>query len=161
HGNPEQALICGHDSLLAPNELPVQRLYGHHLNQDGKVKIQSSPRTLKGGEETRSGMKPKVAGSNPAGRIDLRRIKSSFHHKKRAHKPLGRVRGCLAACRGRTFPGTIATTAPPTPAPRAGATLASWRGPWGQRNVNTVEVCARGAGVGPGRQPLRRTLLCP
>ena len=30
----------------------VQRLYGHRLNQDGKAKIQSSPRTLKGGNES-------------------------------------------------------------------------------------------------------------
>jgi len=46
----------------------VQRLYGRHLNHDGKVKIQSSPRTFKGGGESRSGKKPRVAGSNPAGR---------------------------------------------------------------------------------------------
>jgi hypothetical protein len=70
-GNPEQVPFrsCRGHPVLADSSGLVQRLYGHRLNQDGKAKIQSSPRTLKGGEETRRGMKPGVAGSNPAGRI--------------------------------------------------------------------------------------------
>src|SRR5262249_59210814 len=68
HGNPERALIQSHFALVVLGQSLVQRLYGHRLNQDGMAKIQSSPRTLKGGGESRRGKKPRVAGSNPAGR---------------------------------------------------------------------------------------------
>jgi hypothetical protein len=44
----------------------VQRLYGHRLNQDGMAKIQSRPRTLKGGGETRRGFELGIAAGNPA-----------------------------------------------------------------------------------------------
>src|SRR4051794_8255407 len=62
HGNPEQG-----PADLDSRSL-VQRLYGHRLNHDGMAKRQSSPQTPEGGGESRSGMKPRVAGSNPAGR---------------------------------------------------------------------------------------------
>ena len=48
HGNPEQVVIRVHGALLVMRHVLVQRLYGHHLNHDGMVKIQSRPRTPTG-----------------------------------------------------------------------------------------------------------------
>src|SRR5262245_55549698 len=64
--------ICETGRALRSSEsILVQRLYGHRLNQDGRAKRQSSPRTPVGGDKSRRGMKPRVAGSNPAGGSSL------------------------------------------------------------------------------------------